>query len=100
MSSRNVKHQAALRTGKKQFIAEWKASRGCAWCGEKDPVVLDLDHIDPASKDPRLKSRLGKGKQWSFDCLSWADLHIELEKCQVLCANDHRRKTLAERGVK
>lgn len=88
------------RHAKQEFISTWKASRGCAWCGEKDPIVLDCDHIDPKTKDDRLrvtKKSLGRVK-WGLALLSWKDLEAELEKCQVLCANCHRRKTYAERG--
>lgn len=91
---------AKVRRAKVAFISEWKAARGCAWCGEKDPVVLDCDHIDPSTKDDRLRARLGQRAKvkWGLSALSWADLEAELAKCQVLCANCHRRKTFAERG--
>lgn len=81
---------------KRLFVTGYKTERGCAVCGETDPVVLDLDHIDPATK-----YRGQMGGAWgglNLANLGWKALHAELAKCQVLCANCHRRKTAREQG--
>lgn len=67
-------------------IRNYKQEKGCMDCSENDPVVLEFDHRDPATKlfaigDAR---RLG----WSLD-----KLMREIEKCDVVCANCHRRRT-------
>ena len=36
---------------KKQEIMEWKRSRGCTVCGETEPWVLDMHHLDPTEKE-------------------------------------------------
>ena len=54
-------------------------------CGEPDPVVLDFDHVSNAkiANISYLLNSVG----------SWRRLEAEIEKCEVRCANCHRRKT-------
>lgn len=56
----------------------------CETCGEKDPVVLDFHHRDPKKKDFTIAAAV------AFK-YPWAKIEREIEKCSVLCANDHRR---------
>jgi 5-methylcytosine-specific restriction endonuclease McrA len=59
----------------------------CVKCGEADPIVLDFDHIIPSTKQFTLSSNnLSRPEE---------ELQAELSKCQLLCANCHRRKTFA-----
>ena len=62
---------------------------GCQKCGEKDYVVLEFDHRDRESKEFPIAEGVGK-------CMSWERLLQELSKCDILCANCHRRKTAEE----
>jgi hypothetical protein len=83
---------------KRAYVRDYKAERGCLRCGEKDPIVLDLDHRDPETNGriPAYASaKYYRTKRWHQ--FSWEDLDAELAKCDVLCANCHRRKTHAER---
>ena len=61
----------------------------CVDCGERDPVVLEFDHL----RDKRLaiSSQL-HGRNWQT-------ILDEIEKCEVLCANCHRRRTARRRGA-
>jgi hypothetical protein len=60
----------------------------CGDCGERDPLVLEFDHIG-AKRDA--VTRLA----W-YGC-SLATLDAEIAKCEIRCANCHRRIT-ARRG--
>jgi 5-methylcytosine-specific restriction endonuclease McrA len=61
----------------------------CADCGSFDN--LEFDHIDPETKDSRLKgSDRGTGSLWSW---SWERIEIELAKCQLLCTACHKKKS-------
>ena len=60
----------------------------CVDCGESDPIVLDFDHRGDK------RSAVSVMAAWA----SVATLEQEIAKCEVRCANCHRRKTLAERG--
>jgi hypothetical protein len=61
-------------------------SHPCVDCGETDPLVLDFVHVR------EIISQLVR---------SQATLEVikaEIAKCDVRCANCHRRKTAKERG--
>ena len=89
--ARAAVHKKATRTRAKAVLAEYKAAKGCVDCGEKDPVVLDFDH-----RDPTLKSfNVSMGAA----VYSRANLMKEVEKCDVRCANCHRRITHTRRAA-
>lgn len=67
----------------KVFIVDYLKDHPCVVCGESDIVVLEFDHlhskVDTVSNLVRSKN-INRVKK-------------EIEKCQVLCANCHKRKT-------
>lgn len=66
---------------------EWIAENGpCVQCGSAEQ--LEVDHIDPTTKDPRLGP--AGSRMWSWGKEARA---IELAKCQVLCHTCHNAKT-------
>lgn len=78
---------------KMAVVQQYRAARGCAACGEMDSIVLELHHRPGEVKHRKLAGQNGN----SFTKLSWKELAAELDKCDVLCANCHRRVTHAER---
>ncbi len=68
-------------------LIEFLNSNPCVDCGERDPAVLEFDHIQ--GKDFTISERLRDTK--------WEVVLAEIAKCDVVCANCHRRRT-AERG--
>lgn len=60
----------------------------CIRCGIEDYRLLDFDHIDPATKAMNISQKLN---------LPFEELKIEVAKCQLLCANCHRLKTMEHR---
>ena len=64
------------------------AGHPCVDCAESDIIVLDFDHIRG--------SKLSSISRMINDCVSIAKLRAEMEKCEVRCANCHRRKTAFE----
>lgn len=68
---------------------DFKSERGCAHCGERDPIVLQFHHRDPGSKHRRLVDIQHSRGNWVS--LSYEALYAEMEKCEVLCANCHLR---------
>lgn len=64
-------------------------SSGCIDCGEKDPVVLDFDHVQ--------EKTAGISVMLRTHC-SWEEIQTEIAKCVVRCSNCHRRKTAKERN--
>jgi hypothetical protein len=69
------------------YLIEFFRTRPCVDCSESDPLVLEFDHrsdkIFNISKGIRDRS--------------WASVLDEIAKCDVVCANCHRRRT-ARRG--
>lgn len=79
------KRDKELARQQREYVAAYKEAEGCKVCGIKEAVVLDLDHRDPAQKRGNVSTMCGK--------VSWDSLYAEIAKCDVLCANCHRRKT-------
>ena len=60
----------------------------CIRCGIDDYRLLDFDHVDPVTKTMNISQELH---------LSWERLVEETNKCQLLCPNCHRLKTMETR---
>lgn len=68
----------------KKYIIE-QLSSGCVDCGEKDIIVLEFDHVSDI-KEYNIAVMINHG--YSVNTIA-----KELAKCEVRCANCHRRKT-------
>lgn len=66
----------------KDRLDEIKSRQGCKYCDEKDPCCLDFHHINQSLKVFEI-SRHGS--------MAWKSVVAEVEKCEVLCANCHRK---------
>ena len=73
------------------FILEYLKCHPCIDCGESDVRVLEFDHRDPDSKRSTIV-RLVAGKY------SIKTIALEIAKCDVRCANCHRRCTVERLG--
>jgi hypothetical protein len=76
-----------------EFLQEYRATHPCVVCGEDEPMVLEFDHRDPVTKRFNLGEAVSRG--WTL-----ASVKKEVVKCDVRCANCHRRKTFFERVVR
>jgi hypothetical protein len=82
-----------LRDEKARLVYDYLRTHPCIDCGESDPVVLEFDH------------KAGEVKVESVCILvahnfSWNKIETEIKKCEVRCANCHRRKTANHFGYK
>lgn len=68
---------------------EYLLAHPCVDCGESDPLVLEFDHRE--DKRAQIVDLMRNHAQWS-------DVLKEIEKCDVRCANCHRRRTAKVRG--
>lgn len=76
---------------KKDFINAEKEKRGgCVMCPEATLVCLDFHHRDPEIKNEKLRYSTKKRSPGLFR-LTWPELEEELAKCDLLCANCHRK---------
>lgn len=78
------------RRALQRFLLDYLAEHSCVDCGEADILVLDFDHVRGVKV--RTIAELLAG------VYSLAALKAEIAKCDVRCANCHRRKTLRDRG--
>jgi len=69
-----------------RLLIEYLRRHPCADCREADPLVLEFDHLFDKSFN------VSNG----FSGRRWEDVQAEMAKCDVVCANCHRRRT-AER---
>jgi 5-methylcytosine-specific restriction endonuclease McrA len=82
------KHRKKLRSDNQHLLWDYYSTHPCVMCGETNPIVLELDH-------------LGDKKYNISDiiyCHTWISVQKELKKCQVLCANCHKKKTAKDYG--
>ena len=70
-----------------EFIIAYLRAHPCVDCGERDIVVLDFDHLDPKAKSFNIGTYVAQGRG-SIELVK-----AEIEKCDVVCANCHRRRT-------
>ena len=77
-----IKNRKAKDALKARF-SEFKSNLSCLHCGESANVVLDFHHRDGTTKEFGIAEGLRR--------YSWQRVLDEIEKCDVLCANCHRR---------
>jgi hypothetical protein len=72
----------------REYIWNYLSKHVCIDCGESDPLVLEFDHIGnkimPVSEIAHNNSLV--------------QVKNEILKCEVRCANCHRRKTAVQFG--
>ena len=71
----------------RRFIVEYKLGNPCAVCGQSDPRCLDFHHLDPKKKTKPISVLAISG--------SLENLQNEINKCEMLCANCHRKETMS-----
>ncbi len=69
-----------------RFVEEIKRERGCSRCPEKHPACLDFHHRDPSQKLFSISNGASQNR-YSED-----KLLIEIEKCDIICSNCHRKE--------
>jgi hypothetical protein len=78
-----------LRLARTKYLIEFFKTHPCVECGETDPVVLEFDHL--RDKLFAIGPELSRKR--------WQSILDEIEKCEVVCANCHRRRTARRRGA-
>lgn len=81
------RHRLRIRAQLFTFLS----TKSCVDCGERDPIVLEFDHRDSKQKF-KIVSKMLSGHY------SWQSVQREIYKCEIRCANCHRRKTYAQLG--
>ena len=88
---RSQRYNERKRNEIRRLVFEHLRAHPCIDCGESDVTVLDFDH--QRDKKYSISQLIISNKQW-------VDILKEIEKCEVRCANCHRRKTAEKFGWK
>lgn len=76
--------QKARRKRNRRFLCKILSKAECVDCGESDPVVLDFDHVRGNKTDAVTTMAAATA--------SIKKLKKEIRKCEIVCANCHRRR--------
>jgi len=80
-------YNAKLRA--RMWVWGYLLAHPCVDCGETDIRVLEFDHRDP-------KEKSGEISRMVNDRCGVQRIEAEVEKCDVRCANCHRRRSRDE----
>jgi len=85
------RHMAQIRqrsermvTGNKRRMIQYLKAHPCVDCGETDIIVLEFDH---------LRDKTAEVIALMLQKHEWKRVTEEIAKCEVVCANCHRRRT-------
>ena len=81
----------AARIFAREYVWDYLTTHPCIHCGESDPRVLEFHHRNEKEKESTISHMVGEG-------LSVGRLQQEIDKCDVLCGNCHKKLTMNERG--
>ena len=70
------------------WLLEYFTTHPCVDCGETDTAVLEFDHLRDKHFD------IAAGLLYK----NWDEVLAEIAKCEVVCANCHRRRTALRGG--
>jgi hypothetical protein len=80
--------QKRFRQRKRALMVEYLKTHPCVDCGNPDPRVLEFDH--------RRDKKFTIGAAVSSGHVSWGKILVEIDKCDVRCANCHRIRHAVE----
>lgn len=72
------------------YLLTYLSKHGCVDCGERDPVVLEFDHV--------MGDKITELSKMAHDVRPMKVIQKEVEKCEVRCSNCHKRKTAKEQN--
>lgn len=87
-----VASQLAHRNRNKVKLLKYLLDHPCVDCKEADPIVLEFDHM------PGFEKKFEIGRAVGGSHRGWDAIMKEIEKCEVVCANCHRKRSHARLG--
>lgn len=86
-------HNRKNRAWRMAAVGEIKLRTGCVDCGYRRCVqALEFDHLPSAEKSFSVSNAVVQNTPWKL-------VLAEIAKCEVVCANCHRERTVARRGT-
>ncbi len=83
-NARRLKSNIKIRDKNRAYVTKYLEDKSCIKCGESNPVCLDFHHREPSEKVKTISRLKSSG-------MSIKALIKEIEKCDVVCANCHRK---------
>lgn len=87
---RKNNNKIKIKRAARNHIWNHLISNPCVDCGESDPLVLEFDHRDDSGKLGNISAM----QEHSIE-----RIQAEIEKCDIRCANCHRRRTIKQLGL-
>ena len=82
--------RAKFRIEIREKVIKYFEAHPCVDCGEKDFAVLEFDHVRGDKK--------GNIANLIANDTSWLAINEEINKCDVRCANCHKRRSAKQFG--
>ena len=73
------------------LLYSFKFSNSCNVCGENTPSCLEFNHINRKDKEYQISNMCKMG-------VSQEQFIKEVQKCEILCCNCHRKRTAKQLG--
>lgn len=89
-NQRRYERQRTRRDRYRKMVVAYLREHPCVDCGESDIRVLEFDHVRGV--------KVANVAELSRSVVAWRRVEEELAKCDVRCANCHRRKTAVDFG--
>lgn len=86
---RKTRNRKNTQQRARDYIWSVLTSSKCVDCENDDPLVLEFDHKDDSGKEYDIAE---------MHCLSVTRIKKEIEKCDVRCANCHKKRTSLQFG--
>lgn len=83
-----IARSAEFRRVNIAWLKEYKKTLKCSRCPENHPRCLDFHHRDPSEKEQVISEAVRN--------FSLVRLKKEIDKCDVLCSNCHRKETFSD----
>lgn len=83
-----IRRNRENRYTKRTLLSEYLEGKICLDCGNSDKRVLEFDHL----RDKKFNI------SESFNHHTWKKISIEISKCDIVCANCHRIRTIERLG--
>ena len=91
---RMYEKQEGYRQRNFDAVMQYLRSHPCVDCTEGDIVVLEFDHL------PGLVKKFEIGRALTSTTRSLKSILDEIKKCEVVCANCHKRRTSKRRNTR
>lgn len=88
---KTLKRNKGIRIEVNEFVRNYLNEHPCVDCRESDATVLEFDHRGDVLKIKAVSTLIGVRS-------SIEKVKAEIDKCDVRCANCHRRKTAKDFG--